>query len=108
MQSVARCTIDNWRIRNVFSIMNHHRPDIDEDKEDNVRILLQWKDEWEHVIRYRLRETIHGVESMRGIWSWHDPPVVRLMDMLIDSRMVFSSVDPVNEEVREDDENWKL
>jgi hypothetical protein len=52
MQSVARCTVDNWRIRNIFSVVDHHRPNVDEDEENNVCKFLQWKDEWEHVIWY--------------------------------------------------------
>lgn len=52
MQSVACCTIDDWRVRNIFSVMDHHRPYVNEDEENDVSKLLQWEDEGEHVVWY--------------------------------------------------------
>ena len=39
---VTRSSVDDWRVGNVFAIVNHNRPDIDEDEECNVSKLLQW------------------------------------------------------------------
>lgn len=108
VQSVTRGTVDDWRISDILSVMNHHRPNVNEYEENDVCKLLQREDEGKNMIWYRLRKAIHGMEGMRSIWSWHDPLVVWLMYMLIDQRVVFSPMDPVDEKIGEGDEEWKL
>jgi len=59
--------------------VNEDSPDIDEGEKRNVGELLQWKQEWENMVRYGLSETVEWVESVTGVWRWHDPFVVWLM-----------------------------
>ncbi len=60
------------------------------------------------MIGHALREAVEGVESMARIGGGHDPFVVRLVENLVNFRMVQAPVDPVNEEIGEEDEDWKL
>lgn len=108
MQSVASCTVDDWRVCNIFSIVNHDRPYVDEDEQDYICKLLQWENEWKYVIRKRLGVAVHGMEGMRREWSWHNPLMMRLVDMLVESRMMLGSVDPVYEKIGEGNEKWEL
>lgn len=105
---MASCTVDDWRVCNVFSIVNHDGPYVDEDEQDHVCKLLQWEDEWKYVIRKRLRVTVHRMKGMRRVWSWHDPLMMRFVDMLVESRMVFGPVDPVDKEIGKGNEKWEL
>lgn len=100
---MASSAIDDGVVRDVFAIMNHDGPKIDEDEEDDIGKLLKWEDKGKHVIRKALSETIQGMKSVRGKWSWHNPPVVRLMQALVDQWVVQISVDPVDAVVREAD-----
>lgn len=43
---------------------------------------------------------------MAGVWSGDEPLVVRLVNVLVDSRVVLEPVNPVDEEVGEDEEKW--
>lgn len=100
---MASSAIDDGVVRDVFAIMNHDGPEIDEDEEDDIGKLLKWEDKRKHVIRKALSETIQWMKSVGGKWSWHNPPVVRLMQALVDQWVVQISVDPVDAVVREAD-----
>lgn len=102
-------SVSSWNMRQIRDqLTNENCPDIDEDKEYNVSKLLKWKDEWKQMIRYTLREPVHRVERMACIRRGHDPFVMGLVQGLIYPRMVQSSVDPVNAQVSEADEQRKL
>ena len=60
------------------------------------------------MIRHTLREPIKRMKGMARIRSRHDPFVMRFMQGPIDQRMVQSTMDPIDEEVREADEEWEL
>ena len=60
------------------------------------------------MIRHTLREPIKWMKGMARVWSRHDPFMMRFMQRLIDQRMVQSTMDPINEEVREEDEKREL
>lgn len=101
-------TINDRRIGDVFTIMDHDGPDIDEAEQSNVGELLEWKHKWEQVVWYRLSETIEWMESMAGIRCRHDPLVVSLMKSLVDSWVMKTSVDEVNKTIGEEDEDREL
>jgi len=69
---------------------------------------LQGKDEGEHVVRNTLGPAIDGVESVRSEGARHNPLVVRLVQSLVNQRVVQPAVDPVDEEIGERDEQWEL
>jgi len=56
----------------------------------------------------RLGEAIERMKSVAGVRRRHDPFVVGLVQCLVDHRMVQPSVNPVDEEVGEEDEEWEL
>ena len=88
MHGVTGSAVDDGRVRNILSVMDQDGPDVDEYEENNIGKFLQRKDEREDVIRDRLREAIHRVEGVRGIRRWHDPLVMRLMEVLVDQGVV--------------------
>lgn len=45
---------------------------------------------------------------MAGVWSWHDPLVVRLVENLINTRMVQSTVDKIDPEIGKHQEDREL
>lgn len=103
MHRMASSAIDDGVVRNVFAIMDHDGPEIDEDEEEDIGKLLKWEHKGKHVIRETLGETIQGMEGVGGVWSWHNPPVMRLMQAFVDQWVVQGSVDPVDAVVREAD-----
>ena len=132
---MARSTVDNRRIRNIFAIICHHfstaqskkvererlsgndvasaltyknRPEIDENKKRDICELLQWEDVRKNMIRYTLGKAVQRMESVARIRSGHNPLMMRFMQRLVDHRMVQTPVDPVDEEVREADEKGEL
>ena len=88
--------------------MDQDGPNVDEHEEDNVGEFLQREDEREDVIRNRLGEAIDGVEGVRGIRRWHDPLVMRLMEVLVDEWMVQATMYPIDTEVGEADKEREL
>lgn len=56
----------------------------------------------------RLSKSVQRMECMRSVRGWHDPFMVRLVEVLVDQRMVFHTVNPINEEVGEENEEWEL
>ncbi len=88
--------------------MNQDRPHIDEDEQADISNLLQREDEWEDVVWDGLREAVKWVESMRRERRRHNPLVVRLMQRLINSRMMQTPMNQVDEEIRKEQEERKL
>ena len=90
------------------SLTDKDSPEVDEDKEGNICEFLQWKYEREDVIWYTLRKAIHGVEGVASIRGWHDPLMMRFVQRPVNHGMMQSSVDPVDAQIRETNEQWKL
>ena len=88
--------------------MDEDGPEIDKGEESNVCKFLEGKQEREQVVRNRLREAVHWVEGMRSEWCRHDPFVVWLVESLVDARMVQTAVYPIDQEIREKDEEREL
>lgn len=89
-------------------LTNDNSPDINKDEERNVGNLLQREDEWKDMIWQGLAEAVKRVKGMAGVRCWHDPLVVLFMEVLVDERMVQAAVDPVDPEVRKEDEEREL
>lgn len=60
------------------------------------------------MVRNALREAIQRVEGVAGERGRHDPLVMRLVEVLVDARVVETAVDPVDERIGEDDEEGEL
>ena len=88
--------------------MDEDCPDIDENEQRNIGHLVEREDEGEDMVRYALGPTVDWMESMTGERCRHDPFVVWLVESLVNVWMVETSVDPVDEEVREENEEWEL
>lgn len=108
VHSVASSTIDDGTVRDVLAVVNQDGPNVDEHEESDVRKLLEREQEREDVVRQRLRISVKWVECMRGERCRHDPLVMRLMKLLVDQWVVLCTVDPINEEVGEHDEEGEL
>ena len=101
-------SIDDWRVHDEFSVVDKDGPHIDENKESNVRHLLEGEDEWEDVVWDGLSEAVEWVESMRRKWSRHNPLMMWLMERLIDQWVVQAAVNEVDEKVGEEEEEGEL
>lgn len=95
-------------IRNEFAIVDQNGPNIDKHKERNISQLLKREQEREGVVGDGLSKSIKRVEGMRGKRRGHDPFVVRLVQALVDERVMQPAVDPVDAEVGEHDEEGEL
>lgn len=60
---MARSTINNRRVRDVFAVMNENGPDLNENEEPEVSKFLKRKHEWKQVIGRALEEAINRVEG---------------------------------------------
>lgn len=60
------------------------------------------------MVGHTLRPTVHRVESMRREGTRHDPLMVRLVQGLVDQRVVQATMDPVDTEIGERDEQREL
>lgn len=108
VHGVARSTVDDRAVGDILAIMDHDSPEVDEAEENDIGDLLKREDEGEDVVRDTLGPAIQRVECVGGEWTGHDPLVMRLVESLVDERVVQASVDPVDEEVGESDEEREL
>ena len=108
VHGVASGTVHNGAIGNVLAIMNEDSPQIDETEQENISQFLERKDERENMVWYTLRPSIKRVESVRSIRARHDPLMMRLVQSAVNARVVQASVNPVDEEIGETDEEWEL
>ena len=67
-------------------------------------MFLDGEEVGEDVVRERLEVTVDWVESVCGEGGGNDPLVVWLVDVLVDERVVFQSVNPVNAVIGEEEE----
>ena len=105
---MAGGSVDDGRVGDVFAIVNHDGPDVDEHEQGDVGELLERQHEGEDVVWDGLSEAIERVEGVRGKGRRHDPLVVRLVQALVNHRVVQTAVDPVDEEVGEEQEQREL
>lgn len=108
VHGVTGGTVDDGRVVRVLAVVDQDSPDVDEDEEEDVCELGQRENEGEDVIRKTLSVAVGGVERVRGERSRHDPLVVWLVDVLVDTGMVQTTVDPVDGRVGEEEEEGKL
>lgn len=101
---MAGCSVDHRAVGNVFAVVNQHGPEVDESEEEDVGQLLEREDEREHVVRDTLRPAVKWVKSVGGEGTRHNPFVVRLVQGLINKRVVQAAVNPVDAEIGEHDE----
>jgi len=87
-------------------VMDKDAPKINEDKEAEVHVSMQGKEEDKKMVWYRLGIAIDRVEGMRGEWSRNEPFVMRFVDSFVDERNVQPTVDPVDTIVGEEQEHW--
>ena len=105
---VAGGAIHDGAVGHVLTVVNEDGPEVDKAEQEDVGQFLQREDERENVVWHTLRPAIQRVESVRRIRARHDPLVVRLVQGSVDSWMVQTPVDPVDEEIGEADEEGKL
>lgn len=108
VHGVAGSTVDNGAVGGILAVVNEDGPDVDEHKESNVGKLLQREEEGEDVVWQGLRVSIKWVECVRRERGRHNPLVVRLVKCLVNHWVVQSTVDPVDEEIGESDEEGEL
>lgn len=108
MHRVAGCPVYYRAIGDVFTIVDHDSPNIDETEQDNIGCLLQREDEREEVVGNTLGPAINGVERVGRKGTRHNPLVVRLVQGLIDEGMMQAAVDPVDKEIGKGDEQREL
>ena len=99
VHGVAGGAVDEGAVGHVLAVVDQDGPEVHEDEQGDVRQLLQREQEGERVLRDGLREAVEPVEGVRGVGGRHDPPVVRLVQRLVDEPVVQAAVDPVDEEV---------
>ena len=101
---MACSAIDDGVVCNVFAIVDHDGPQVDENEEEDVGGFLKREEKGKDVVRKALSVTIQRVESVGSKGSGRNPLVVRLVQALVDQWVVQVSVDPVDAVVREADE----
>lgn len=91
-----------------MTLTDEDGPDVDERKQGNISNLVEGKDEGENMIRYALSETVKGVKGMARVRSGHDPFVMGFVEGPVYPGMMETSMNPVDEEVGEANEEGKL
>ncbi len=104
MHGMAGGAVQDGAVGDVFSVVDDDGPDLHEGEEAEVCELLQREDERENVVWYRLQPAVHRVEGNGRVWGWHDPLVMWLVEILIDQGMMQKSMDPVDGEIGEEEE----
>lgn len=105
---MASGTVDGGILRNILAIMNENCPDVDEGEEYEVGKFVKGEDEGKEVVRERLQVSVNGVKRVRRKWRRHDPLVMRLMQTLVQKRVVQSTVDRIDSKVGECDKKRVL
>jgi len=108
VHGVTRSAVYERAVGQVFAVVDEDRPELHEDEETEVCEFLHREYEGKDVVRQALHEAVDGVEGHGRIGGWHDPLVVRLVQMLIDEGVVQAPVDEVDDEIGEEEEQWEL
>lgn len=85
-------------------IVNEHRPDVYTDEEREMQMFLDGEEVGEDMVGKRLEVPVDRMESVRGEGGWDNPLVVWFVDVFVDGRVMFQSVNPVNAVVGEQEE----
>jgi len=85
---MARGTIQECAVCDILSVVDEYGPNLYEDEESQVGILLKREDKREKVVWKALHESINWVESNRCVGRWHNPLVVSLVQVLVNCRVV--------------------
>lgn len=88
----------------VDPIMDRYCPYVYEQEEHNVSDLVEGEEKDVNVIGHALQEAVDRMESVRGKRCCDLPTVVRFVDGFVEEAMMQSAVDPVDEEVGEEEE----
>ena len=105
---MASGTVNDRTVGNIFTIVDHDGPKVDEAKEEDICDLLEGKDKREDVVRDALRPAVNGVEGVGRIRAGHDPLVMGLMQGLVNERVMETPMDPVDAKIGESEEEREL
>lgn len=105
---MASGAVDNWIIAHKFAVVNQNGPEVDENEQADEGNLLAGEQEDEDVVWHTLSEAVEGMEGVGGERRWHDPLVMGLVQTLVDERVVETTMDPVNTEIGEHEEQRVL
>ena len=73
MDRVTCRPIDDGTIGNVFSVVNHYGPEVDEGKQAHIGKFLQRKDEWEDMVWQALGKAVQRVKGVARKRGPHGP-----------------------------------
>ena len=108
VHGMAGSAVDDGAIGNVFPIVDEDGPEVDEAEKDHIGEFLEGQNEREDMIRHTLWPAIERVEGVGREWRGHDPPVMRLVQSSVDERVMQPTVNPVDKEIRKQDEYREL
>jgi len=84
--------------------VDHDRPNVDNDKQAEIKVLVEREEENEEVIGQRLHVAVKGMKGVRCVRSRNDPLVMGLVESLINPRNVQPAMDPVDAHIGEEEE----
>lgn len=102
------CSVYDRGVGDVFAIVDEDCPDVDEGEQGDVCELLERENEREDVVGEALHKAINRVEGVRCIGCGYDPFVMGFVEGFVDSGMVQTAVDPIDEEIGEKDKEREL
>lgn len=105
---MAGRAVDYRAVGDIFPVMDQDGPQVDEPEKDDVGEFLKREDEREQMVRNALRPAIQRMECVRCIRTGHDPLVMRLVERLVNQRVVQSAMDPIDAKIGEGDEQGEL
>lgn len=108
VHGVASGTVDDRTVGDVFSVMDKDGPEIYEAEKNHIGEFLERENKGEDMVRHALRPAIKRMECVRRKRRRHDPLVVWLVKGAVDQRVMQAAVNPVDEEVSEQDEKREL
>jgi DNA-directed RNA polymerase subunit K/omega len=85
-------------------VVNGHCPNVDNDIEQQVRVLVHGEQEHVDVVGAALQESVNRVESVAGERRGQLPDVVGLVHELVDKLVMHEAMDPVDQAIREQNE----
>jgi len=85
-------------------IVDEHRPNVHGNEQSKMKMFLNGEDVGEDVVGERLEVAVEWVESVCGEGGGYDPLVVWLVDVFVEERVVFPSMNPVDAVISEEKE----
>lgn len=102
---VVSSAVDNLPIGKGDAVVDRGSPDSHGNEEDEVRELVHGHKVGHDPVRPRLRPGVERVERKGREGAWEDERVVELVHWAVEEVAVQSVVDPIDEEIRNDEEN---